>query len=165
MDWKPDAYISCDVQKEFVFDLEAPQHLRPWRLRVCGMLPEQVEINDVVSRTSLLALAQVLDYVLDVDWLTLETRYGQLIVGRDYPSDYNEQIDSKIALALDHSLNVDGITFPAARGRCQHTATRSDPFWCSLGKQIDDVERAMAAGEISKKVAIERVVAIMAAQS
>jgi hypothetical protein len=129
---------------------------RPWQLLTLS----GSEKPSPFSEETVAALTRILDLLPHVPGLTLQTKFGDVYVSRDFSGDTTSAVDALITTVLKDDPNITGITFPGTGKRPEHTATVKNPHFLPEGKQFAVVNQALKAGLIDSSEAIRRTKAI-----
>jgi hypothetical protein len=119
---------------------------RPWQIMLTG---PGLRVIDAETRQ---ALEQILELFTEVGGFVVQTTAGNVIVTRDFPSDYTIQVDRLLDEIFKNNSAVTGIKCLGAENA--RTATLDDPHWSAHGKAYASIEEAAARGELTPEAAI-----------
>lgn len=125
---------------------------RPWQLLTLS----SSEQPSSFSEETVAALTRILDLLPHLPGLTLQTKFGEVHVSRDFSGDTASAVDALITTVLKDDPSIIGITFPRTGKRPEHTATMKDPHFLPDGKQFAVVNQALKAGLMESSEAIRR---------
>ncbi len=129
---------------------------RPWQLLMLSNGSRPISF----SEQTVSALTRILDLLPHLGGLTIRTASGDVHVSRDFSGDTTDTVDSLISTILTADPDISGIVFSGSGQSSEHVATRDDPHYLPVGKEVAIVRKALKAGLIDSGEALRRTKAV-----